>query len=136
MIEKTYIEAEIVLNILEKILSRQLPYANDEVTLFSSPFKQSLIAFPFKNGRESGLVFTACGIDLYATVCENRNSDDLAVTLSAQGPGWSYVTDEEYRNRKYFKCEQYAKTAHFIAKSLHKAWEKKRKEVEKKEKVA
>lgn len=84
---------------------------------------------PYANGRERGFVFSARWYGEYARngrdtfrdqhvyVAECRGSDQI-IAITSYGWEYCYVTEDEYKARKFFDRGAYRKTALFVLKTL------------------
>lgn len=82
--------------------------------------------YPWLNGREKGLCFKVSLVEegIYDSIAifvsEHRNSDQIGVTIG-KSEDWSLITDEEYKNRKFFNYNQHFEAARFILQTLEAA---------------
>lgn len=105
-------KAEKVLKILKKIL----PDKNDGICYQ-----------PFQNGREHGFSVLNLNTRKQASFSENRNSDEIVVYYGVAYETFDInnlpMTEEDWKNKKYFEPEEYEEAANFILENLERVEE-------------
>lgn len=110
----SFIHAQIVQKVIESMLECDSDSEKDNLLFYS----------PFINGREMGLCFTNYGQPLskrkFVYVCENRNSDNLTITVSTTGNEWKHdITEEDYKNRMFFEPNDYVGVAQKVLELIY-----------------